>query len=221
MTAPGDNLEERRRKLRWQLFLERETVEGAAAIAQRAEADGNGERVQAERGAVARARREITRLEAELAELERPDGEGDGMTERETRIAELRTAITRERFWAEEASAIAKRAEKDGNSARVQAELDAVARSRREIARLEEQLAAIEGAGLSEREARIRELRWQLFNARSAVADHLDIAKRAEGRDDGGRSSGAHHLADLHRADIARLEAELAELERSPDEGER
>lgn len=62
--------ETRIRDLRWQLFLERETVEGSAAIARRAEADGNGERVQAERGAVARAEREIARLEAELAALE-------------------------------------------------------------------------------------------------------------------------------------------------------
>ncbi len=69
---------------------------------------------------------------------------------------------------------------------------------------------------MNDRENRIRDLRWRLYNARQLVEDYTDIAKRAEGRDDGGRSTSAHQSIASHRAAIERYEAELAQLEREP-----
>ncbi len=66
----------------------------------------------------------------------------------------------------------------------------------------------------TDRETRIRDLRWQLFNARQDLEGEVDIAKRADDRGDSSRATSAYEGASIDRRIIQRIEAELADLER-------
>ncbi len=69
----------------------------------------------------------------------------------------------------------------------------------------------------AQREARIRELRWQLFNVRQAVEDDLGIAKQSEAQGDGAKAASAHQGRAYTSAKEKELAAELARLEREAE----